>query len=173
MLCERCHKREAQVHIKYMKNGAVVEYHLCHQCAQEMSKQGMLPKIPMEFPFENFLGNLFPAEAQKQAGSVTEGQGVKTVCPRCGLDLDEFAKTGKFGCAACYDAFRPSVRQLLRRIHGSEIHRGSRPLAKSAAQPVDDLQTLRKLLKEAVEKEEYERAAVLRDRIRLREEKSS
>ncbi|MGC9372734.1 MAG: UvrB/UvrC motif-containing protein, partial [Thermovirgaceae bacterium] len=119
------------------------------------------------------LGNLFPVKVQKQAESLTQGQGQKTACPRCGLDSGEFAQTGKFGCAACYDSFRPSVRQLLRRIHGSEIHRGSRPLVKSSAQPVDDLQTLRKLLREAVEKEEYERAAVLRDRIRLREEKGT
>jgi protein arginine kinase activator len=133
----------------------------------------MLPEVPMEFPFENFLGNLFPDKAQKQAEPVTKVQGPKTVCPRCGLDYGEFAKTGKFGCAACYDTFRPSVRELLRRIHGSEIHRGSRPLVKSSAQPVDDLQTLRELLREAVEKEEYERAAVLRDRIRLREGKGS
>jgi len=173
MLCERCHKREAQVHIKHMKNGTVAEYHLCHHCAQAMSQQGVLPEVPMEFPFENFLGNLFPVKAQKQSEPVTKEQGQKTVCPRCGLDSTEFARTGKFGCAACYDTFRPSVRQLLRRIHGSEIHRGSRPLAKSSAQPVDDLQTLRKLLREAVEKEEYERAAVLRDRIRLREERDS
>ncbi|MFP4481771.1 MAG: UvrB/UvrC motif-containing protein [Thermovirgaceae bacterium] len=173
MLCERCHKREAQVHIKHMKNGAVVEYHLCHQCAQDMSQQGMLPEVPMEFPFENFLGNLFPVKLQKQAESITQGQEPKTTCPRCGLHSGEFSKTGKFGCAACYDTFRPSVRQLLRRIHGSEIHRGSRPSVRSSAQPVDDLESLKKLLREAVEKEEYERAAVLRDRIRLREEKDS
>ncbi len=173
MFCERCHQREAQVHIKHMKNGAVVEYHLCHQCAQEMSHQGMLPEVPMEFPFENFLGNLFPVKVQKQSESLTQGQVQKTVCPRCGLDSDEFAQTGKFGCAACYDTFRTSVRQLLRRIHGSEIHRGSRPFVKSSAQPVDDLKTLKRLLREAVEKEEYERAAVLRDRIRLREEKET
>jgi protein arginine kinase activator len=171
MLCERCHKREAQVHIKHMKNGAVVEYHLCQQCAQAMSQQGMLPEVPLDFPFENFLGNLFPAKTQKQAGSVPQDQDTGISCPRCGLDSGEFAKTGKFGCPSCYDAFRPSVRQLLRRIHGNEIHRGSRPSVKTATQPVDDLATLRKLLKEAVENEEYERAAVLRDRIRLREER--
>lgn len=173
MLCERCQKREAQVHIKHMQNGAVVEYHLCHQCAQIMSQEGALPEVPKEFPFENFLGNLLPFKTQKQAEPFRKDQLVSGTCPCCGLGYEEFTRTGKFGCATCYETFRPGVRQLLRRIHGSDIHRGARPSEKVSRQSADDIETLRKLLREAVEREEYERAAALRDRIRLREGKQS
>lgn len=171
MLCERCHSREAQVHIKHMQNGAVVEFHLCHKCAHEMSQQGSLPKVPVEFPFENFLGNLFPAKVQKQAEPSRKEQMFNGFCPACGLNYEEFARTGKFGCPQCYETFRDAVRHLLRGIHGNEIHRGTRPHGVASKQPEEDIGTLKVLLREAIEKEEYERAAVLRDRIRLLEER--
>ena len=77
----------------------------------------------------------------------------------------------KFGCPDCYEVFREDLSHLFRKIHGSDIHRGARP--RNACGDVvspEGLGSLRKELQEAVEKEEYERAAVIRDRIREIEE---
>jgi protein arginine kinase activator len=89
------------------------------------------------------------------------------VCEACGLTLSEFQSGGRFGCADCYSAFRQQIMPLIEKIHDASQHVGKMPQRtdrdiareKSARQ----LQTE---LKRAVEREEYEEAARIRDRIR-------
>lgn len=87
-------------------------------------------------------------------------------CPQCGLSVAEFNKTGRLGCSECYVAFAGELPVLLLRIHGREHHIGKVP----AMNPIQlearkELLTLRRQLKRAIEREEFESAAELRDRI--------
>lgn len=87
-------------------------------------------------------------------------------CIQCGLSLAEFNKTGRFGCSECYVAFADALPELLRRIHGRTYHVGKVPVTNPAQLSArKELLLLRRQLKRAVEHEDFEKAAHLRDRI--------
>ena len=74
---------------------------------------------------------------------------------------------GQIGCSVCYEAFHHELTPLLRRIHGSSVHRGKIPRRSGSAIMLrQEAEQLRARLKEAVTREEYEKAAEYRDRIR-------
>lgn len=82
----------------------------------------------------------------------------------------EFRSAGRLGCSHDYDVFRAGLTHLLEKIHRATRHQGKSPRHRRLAQERHwELLKLRQALREAVEREEYERAAELRDRIRERE----
>ena len=91
-------------------------------------------------------------------------------CPFCALTYADFKKIGRLGCGECYNAFKKYLSPLLKRIHGSIQHTGKSPL-KSAKLPKKktDAQELRSRLAKAIESEDFEEAARLRDQIRKME----
>ncbi len=168
MLCEKCGKKNADVHIRQVVQGVVSEHHLCRDCARELSPGWKPGSDFLEFSIGTFLENLC-----KNLGPLKQDKGKPCpeipACPRCGLDFEEFRKTGRFGCAGCYEAFREWIRPLFVRIHGSESYRGPAPDGGSSQGIDADLALLKNQLKEAVAAERYEMAATLRDRIRVLE----
>ncbi len=88
-------------------------------------------------------------------------------CPVCGRTWNDFAKTGKFGCGECYNTFRPLAEQAIRQVQSSSVHSGKIP-SNSAAdiKAKRHLEELKKQLKDAVKKEEYETAARLHAEIK-------
>ncbi len=92
-------------------------------------------------------------------------------CPECGSTLKDFRETGRLGCAQCYLAFDGHLRDLLRRLHGSSQHVGERYAApgETDTDPRVRLLELKEQLRRAVESENFELAAELRDRIRVLE----
>jgi protein arginine kinase activator len=168
MLCERCGKKNADVHIRQAVQGVVSEHHLCRDCARELSPSWKPGGDFLEFSIGTFLENL----CKSLGPSIPdEGKNCRKIppCPRCGLDFEEFRKTGRFGCAGCYEAFREWIRPLFVRIHGSEAYRGPAPEGIPVSGAEDELSLLKKQLKDAVDAERYEMAATLRDRIRVLE----
>ncbi len=88
-------------------------------------------------------------------------------CPSCGRSYYEFQKSGKFGCAACYEAFENPVRSTLRQIQKNTTHTGKIPSKQSAGLlKKRKLSELRKQLSQAVETEDYETAAKLHKEIK-------
>jgi protein arginine kinase activator len=103
-------------------------------------------------------------------------------CPSCGLLYDDFRKFGRFGCAQCYAAFKPHLKTLLKKIHGSNIHLGKKIAvpdlpevavveifvkpSEPAVPVVETIDVLRLRLSQAIKKEDFELAAQLRDQIR-------
>lgn len=168
MKCERCGAREAEVHIRQQKGKEIAEFHLCRQCAEHMAKEGLIPDISFELPIDSFLWGLLPGHGPSHPGpDMAPSTTGDMVCGSCGLDRSSLRRSGRYGCPDCFKAFHEDLGPLLRKIHGSEIHRGSRPgnACGNDTSP-EEVGSLRTELKDAVEKEEYERAAVLRDRIR-------
>ncbi|ACX53029.1 UvrB/UvrC protein [Ammonifex degensii KC4] len=164
MLCERCHKRPATVHYTEIVNNQKKELHLCEECAREMGAGSLFPP---QFPFHSLLSGLFfPVEEEMETRKEAR-------CPRCGLTEREFAARGLLGCPQCYGALRPAVEQVLRRVHGVTRHTGKAPRRqKEAVGKLTEIERLKQELAEAVRREEYERAAELRDRIRELEKKT-
>jgi protein arginine kinase activator len=160
MLCDSCKERDAVVHLTRIVDNAVTQLHLCEKCAAAKGVETTLavPQHP--------LGDILQA-VQQQAASTSEDA---PSCDFCGASARDFRATGRLGCPHCYDAMERSLRELLRRLHGSSKHVGRRyeaPTADLTADKPDTLHDLRDRLRRAVEQEQFELAAELRDRLRV------
>ncbi|MDD5729872.1 MAG: UvrB/UvrC motif-containing protein [Candidatus Omnitrophica bacterium] len=163
MLCDICGKNQATVHLTEIVDEQMNELHLCEQCARQKSAQ-----MEQQFGLADLLAGL--SEFQKPA---EEKEIVSLKCPNCGLTYNEFKKIGRLGCSECYTAFKKYLGPLLKRIHGSNSHSGKSPakMAKEPRKDTLDIQELRFKLSKAIEAEQYEEAASLRDQIRSLQEK--
>lgn len=163
MKCEVCKKNSAKIHITQIKDNKKYTIHICHDCSHEIGVSG--PAINTSFSIEQFLSG----EAVSSAESKTE-QHVQQVCPSCGLSFNAFKEGGRLGCAFCYDTFINELRPLLQKIHKEVRYQGKIPgqgdLQLTLKRHISDL---RLQLKEAVNQEQYETAADLRDKIRRME----
>jgi protein arginine kinase activator len=93
------------------------------------------------------------------------------VCPDCGIKFVDFRNSHRLGCARDYDIFRAELMPLLENIHGDTKHCGKTPRNYPKTKKAEaELTQLRQRLKRAVDREDYEEAAKLRDQIRTVEE---
>lgn len=157
MLCDQCREHDAAVLLTTIEDNTVRQLHLCERCAAERGVEtpSALPKNP--------LGEFLQAVQQQ---TVAGGDAVR--CSFCSTTLRDFRASGRLGCAHCYGAFETSLRELLRRVHGSSRHVGFQyeAPAPTMLQRVSTLSELRARLKRAIDSEEFETAAALRDQIR-------
>lgn len=163
MLCADCSTNKATVHFTQIVNDETETFHLCPDCA---AKRGLKAShAPAQVPLSDFLSEM-------GAPIFTKATNANVACPRCGCTFRQFRRSGRLGCAHCYSIFEQEMSALLRKIHGSNEHVGIAqeesigPLSEEEA----ELLTLRRQLRQAVEREEYERAAELRDAITRLEE---
>ena len=133
--------------------------YLCKSCAEE---KGLNAPSGQPVDVAGFLDQLTQADDADQEGAAPDP------CTFCGLSLEEFRRTGRLGCPECYTAFESGLRGLLDRIHGAARHAGKVYMAPDPAAADRDrhLGDLRRRLGSAVEREDFERAAKLRDQIR-------
>jgi protein arginine kinase activator len=160
MKCQLCGAVEATVHIKEVKNDQVTEMHLCEKCASDKGYRTLI--VEGKSSLANQLIWMAESLVPEGAGSVGNVR-----CSCCGLSYSEFVQMGRLGCEVCYRDFEKQLKQVLRRIHGATRHVGKSPGKEGHLfEQRRQLQGLREDLERAVEREEYERAAELRDRIR-------
>ena len=164
MLCERCHKNEATVHTVQVVNGEKTEHYYCENCAKETGFENPISFQDIFQGLLNFGSPVMPEGLQSPFRSSS------AKCPQCGMTYDEFRRNGKFGCASCYEAFDPYISASLRSIHGDSTHTGKVPKRNGGSLlKKHELEDLKRKLVDAISKEEFEEAAVLRDRIRALE----
>ena len=158
-LCDRCGENPAAIHLTQIEGSQSKTRNLCESCAAEL---GLNPGTPLgTAPLADFLAKM------GQAMVPTEGPSAG-VCPGCGLTLADFKRTGRLGCARCWAAFEVSLRGLLRKLHGGTQHAGKAyvPAGTTAPDRPQRIASLRRALQHAVDSEDFERAAALRDKIR-------
>lgn len=160
MLCEECGKNQATVHMKKIVNNHATESHLCDECAKKNSSLG----FDNSFSIQNILAGLIDSSYD----SPIKIEHIKSLsCEKCGLTYGKFRQTGKFGCSNCYNSFREKLGPLFRTIHGHDSHVGKIPKKAgynvSTKKIIDELKTELDL---AVNKEEFEKAAQIRDEIK-------
>jgi protein arginine kinase activator len=166
MTCQDCKKREAQVHLTQIINNEKTSLSLCRECAAARGFHSPLDNIP--FPLAEILSSLAANVPNVKDTEPRE----KITCPSCGLTFDEFTRQGRFGCGGCYKAFRGRLEPIMRKIHGASLHRGGVPESHLTGEgadqpiPVKEEQRLDDQLKKAIESEDFERAAEIRDKLR-------
>ena len=167
IVCQACQANPATVHLTEIKDKEKREIHLCSKCAQE---KGI--SIKADFSLGEIFGGLIEPPGTSQAHKDKEKKDSRLVCPRCGLSYLEFRKTGRLGCPDDYEFFRKGLQPFLEKIHLATQHVGKIPSrADVRTQQVQELVVLRRQLSDLVQKEAYEDAARVRDRIKRMEER--
>ncbi len=165
MLCQMCGQHPATTHIKTIVNGKLTQAHLCADCAKKQGYGNLFADWGSGFGslLSGFMGSAAPARQV-------------TRCPGCGASFEDITRSGKIGCAECYHTFRGQLLPIIQRIHGTAQHKGKVP-GSSALRVTDPnnkivaveetpLEEKKRLLKQAIETQDFERAAVLRDEIK-------
>ena len=156
MLCQSCEKRQATTHIKTIMHGELKEYRLCAECAAKLGYGSFFSDFGLDLDkfFGSFMESFSPERSSKR-------------CSFCGSDFASIARSGKVGCAHCYEVFYDDLLPSIQRIHGQSFHAGK--LASSAGEELkmrSEIESCRRELEKAIKTQEFERAAQLRDRIR-------
>jgi len=159
MVCENCGSTDAVVHLTQIVNNEMSTHHLCEKCAAEKGLEAA-PDVT-NLPLIDVIAQM-AQESSDELGSASEE------CSFCGLTFGVFRETGRLGCPHCYETFSDHLPRLLRRIHGSTKHVGKvyLPPDPTASEMEKRLDGLRRKLERAVQSEDFERAAEIRDQIR-------
>lgn len=164
MKCDICGNNEATVHLTEIINDRITKLHLCEECARAKGAE-------MEEHFG--LSDLLAGLSDMGTGGIGPGGAAKTVkCHNCGFTYQNFNKIGRLGCSECYEAFKKQLTPLIKQVQGGDRHIGKIPLR--AGKTVKDTRTLQELkisMEKAIQAEEFEDAARLRDKIKELEKK--
>jgi protein arginine kinase activator len=149
--CDLCGK-PATVHLTQIINNKIHKVDLCEECAQA---KGVTD--PSGFSLADLL---------LKASLNPEPSAELIRCEQCGFTQADFKKQGRFGCPACYEAFRGVLEPLLGNMHKGTTHVGKVPQrAVERKSLYDRLTQLQLDLDQAVKTERYEDAARVRDEI--------
>lgn len=159
--CHNCNREtETTVKITQIRGNQKTVVALCHSCASAMGFHNPLDQTP--FPLAKILEGIIDqslAPHDPEIGS--------EACSTCGMTFAQFSQFGRFGCGGCYETFRSKLEVILRKIHGNSLHRGRMPRSvDDSTVSVKEQERLETEYKRAIEHEEFERAADLRDRLR-------
>ncbi len=159
MLCQNCGKYEATTHVKRIINGEAAEAHLCPDCARALGYTDVFGG------FGNVFGDLLGSFFGEPSSSAIAARTVR--CEKCGSTFNDIIESGKIGCAECYKTFYDKLLPSLQRIHGKTKHEGKIPNRVSVENINENkLESLEAELKEAIETQNFEKAAKLRDEIK-------
>ncbi len=163
MKCEICGERQAVIHIQQIKGSEIINLHLCEKCTGEKGVSNS--EEIADFTFSKLLNGLMkgPVEAESE----------KKICLSCGKNIEDFRKNGKIGCPECVKVFSDEIISFFKNISGFTHHKGKYPseiIEEKALLAGNKM--LQDKLDAAVKNEDYETAAILRDRIKELEEVS-
>ena len=178
MICESCNQNEATIHYTEIVNGVTTEHHLCSECAKDMDLSYYSGVLNNEFSFAKLLTGLLAASVMR--AQENDSLMSHVICPKCGMNYEEFTNVGKFGCAECYNVFGPLIEEHLKKLHGNtanvskkympnekEVDIQTNPIINQQKRDaMQEIETLSAKLTEAVELEDFEDAAKYRDMIK-------
>ena len=165
MNCERCGKNEANVHIIKIVNGIKQDINICDKCVVESGELNF--SGAMVIPGDVLFQNVFSGIMDYINGPIQSSLKEKYVCSVCGTTYEDFKNTGLLGCSECYKYFNLAITPVIKRVQGNLENIGKIP-KRSGKGLIEkkELQHLKEELQRAIEVEEYERAAEIRDNIR-------
>jgi protein arginine kinase activator len=155
MNCDVCKASQATVFLTQIVDGKMQKVNLCESCSKE---KGVTD--PTGFALADLLLGLGAAQEMERGGTVQK-------CPTCGFSQADFKKTGRLGCAACYQTFSDGLATLLKGMHKGTDHVGKVPArAQQSIERETQVRALQRDLRKAVAAEDYESAAQLRDKLK-------
>ncbi len=164
MLCSICKEKPATVHLAQIVGEKMQKLDLCDDCAKAKGVNDTAG-----FSLADLMLGLGAAQEIEQAAG-----GVELKCSRCGFTQADFKKSGRLGCPECYKTFSEGLSSLLKTMHKGTRHVGKGPeKLRAATQNADRMRVLQKKLEKAIESENFEEAAHLRDEIRQLTERTT
>ena len=155
MICDVCKHNQATVFLTQIVDGKMQKVNLCEGCSKE---KGVTD--PTGFALADLLLGLGAAQAMEGGASAQK-------CPVCGFSQQDFKKTGRLGCASCYETFADGLAGLLKGMHKGTRHVGKVPARlRRNIEREQEMKNLHRDLRRAVAEENYEGAARLRDQIK-------
>lgn len=156
MKCQSCGKKQATVRYIENINGVENEMHFCEDCAKNLGFSN----------FSDIFSPIFASIPKYILDDITE-----TKCKKCGYTLDEYSKIGLFGCPECYSTFEDELDKLFLKLHGKNRHVKiqKKEITKNVSNIEDKSSEILKLkneIKKYIENEDYENAAIARDKIK-------
>ena len=156
MQCCICKEKPATVHLTQIEGEKMQKLDLCEECAKSKGIND-----PTSFAMADLMLGLGASQEIEQTA------GVELKCPRCGFSQADFKKSGRLGCPECYKTFADGLAGLLKTMHKGTRHVGKAPEALRQSRDLGDrLKLLQKKLAKAIDEENYEAAAALRDEIK-------
>lgn len=157
MLCCVCKAKEATVHLTQIVGDKMQKVDLCKHCAEQKGVND-----PTGFSLADLLLGLGASQEMEQAAGSSDLK-----CPHCGFTQADFKKTGRFGCAGCYEVFAEGLESLLKSMHKGTRHIGKAPADRRQIRDTQrKVQSLQEQLAQAIKNENFEQAAELRDAIK-------
>ncbi|WP_419749843.1 UvrB/UvrC motif-containing protein [Terrisporobacter petrolearius] len=176
MLCQKCHKKTASVFISSIINGQESRMYLCNDCAKNYPLFNFNSQDPFSIKdvmekFDISEDDSIETKKENLLAMDKDCEESEIICPNCYSTYNEYRETGKVGCSKCYEVFEKQLKPILRNIYGYEEYIGKSPKKdNSHIYPNKEMITLKEDLNRAVEQEEYEKAADIRDKIKELEE---
>ena len=152
MKCQSCGKKEATVKYYENINGSKKEFHLCSECANKLNFTH----------FPDIFSSMFVSVPDYIDDEVVK-------CEKCGYTLDDYTKTGFFGCPECYNTFNDSLDELFLKIHGKNKHVKLNKDKNNSLNNEEKINKLKEEIKHLIKEEKYEEAAIVRDKIKALE----
>ena len=152
MKCDICNENDAVIFLKEVRGSQTKELHLCLDCAR---KKGLTPSREEFDPEKISLEKIISAMSEKRS------------CKICGRSLDDIKRYKSVGCPACYQNFKTELKEM--------INEGNEPVSYCCSYPkhlsegrtyLEDRAFLQEKLAESVAKEDFENAAIYRDKIK-------
>jgi protein arginine kinase activator len=160
MKCERCAKHSAIIQIQQIVNNKRKSIRLCERCAKVLGIMGSETSDKSKFTIPNLFSDMFEGLAHVNPKNAKK-------CPSCDTTLETIIEEHKAGCTECYSAFNLQIEKELQKLFGNTRHIGKFPRRfLKFKQFLFNINDLKKQLVTAIKNEDYENAAILRDKIK-------
>jgi protein arginine kinase activator len=153
MECNFCQSQQATIFLSQIFKGQVIKLDLCEPCARKLEVTDV----------QGVAVNELIQKIRRLQEEVSQDAEIK--CPGCGISLAEMRKRGQLGCAQCYEAFASEVAEIIDDNQKGNHHHGKSPRKRMADVKTYQREDLQQRLQKAVESEDFETAARLRDEL--------
>lgn len=161
MKCDMCGEREASVFLTQMYNNEIKKLHLCEKCA---IANGLDLKNAISLT-DALLGT-----SKQIKSEIKKEKNANKYCPFCKMTYSDFRKRSRFGCPKCYETFQEELEVILKDMHSSTRHTGKKPIStiknNTISEVTESIEELKCKLFKAIESENYEEAAIIRDQLK-------
>jgi len=160
MICDMCKLNEAKISVEQVADGVTKNIYLCPVCSQRLGF-GMFSKT-IDISITKILGS---DDKDNDDGRKSDQ------CPVCGLSFREIESKKMMGCPECFSFFKAEIMEILGKKKKNLKYSGFITDEQSSETffETHSSEELHEELKKAVETEDYERAAALRDEIKALE----